>query len=495
MLALSRNFFCTEVRRKILSSLVLTAAIGTTQTASSYEIPGDNGRAELSSSQADKLSALSEGLADLADYAKKALVYISISKTIERPSGYVDPFEFFFGPNYGQRRAPTPRQSSGLGSGFFIDTKKGYIVTNNHVIEGADKIELKLANGKTYSGKIVGRDANTDIAVVQITDKDFSRKDIGQLTLSEREPKVGEFSVALGAPFGLEASISFGVISAMGRNDLRITKLGNFIQTDAAINPGNSGGPLIDMKGKVIGVNTAIYSKSGGYNGIGFAVPSKLARSIATKLINDGRVNRGYIGVELQELNEDIASEMGLDPEQGGAIISNFAEESPAREAGLEPGDVITEVAGTKIQSINDLVLNIGTKSPGDRVKVTAYRSGRKITKTIKIGAWPGEEVVVSKNDDDSSGTTTNFGLTVQSLTSAARNQYGFESKNGVVITNVKQDSPAAEKGLRPGDVILTVNGKSVDGTRQFKKLTRGKSRVLLRIERQEQFFFVALKK
>ena len=350
----------------VFISALATSFLLSTSTALSYELKDDDGRALISGESAKHLSMLSDGLATLADATRQALVYISVSKTLKLPQGYVDPFEFFFGPGSGRQRPSQKKQ--GLGSGFFIDTSKGYIMTNNHVIEGADEIEVKLFNGKSYDAKIVGRDENTDIAILQVKDKSYSKKNLRHLVLSQREPKVGELSVALGAPFGLEASISFGVISAMGRNNLQITELGNFIQTDAAINPGNSGGPLIDMKGKVIGINTAIYSKSGGYNGIGFAVPAKMARSIAEKLINDGKVRRGYIGVGLQPLTAEIAEGLGLDNEQKGALVKQVEPDGPAKKAGLLAGDVIVGVDNTEIDSDGALILAIGTKSPGKKL-------------------------------------------------------------------------------------------------------------------------------
>lgn len=484
-----------DALKRIVFKITAVAVVSLSLIATNshaYEIPKDNGNPSISSSAASELSKLSEGLADLAEHTKKALVYISISKTVKQPQGYVDPFEFFFGPNNRNRNVPEKRQ--GLGSGFFIDSKKGYIITNNHVVEGADEIELKLSNGKNYPAKIVGRDENTDIAVLEITDKKFSRQGLGELILSDREPKVGEFSVALGAPFGLEASISFGVLSAMGRNNLQITKLGNFIQTDAAINPGNSGGPLIDMQGKVIGVNTAIYSKSGGYNGIGFAVPAKLARNIASKLINDGKVNRGYIGVGLQELTDEIAEGLGLKADQKGALVKQIEGDGPAKQAGLTPGDIITHVDSTEIESNGDLILAVGTKSPGDSAKLKIIRNGKQKSLTLKIGAWPGEQLTASSSKAEDKGDKS-YGLTVSRITNEYREIYGFESNKGVVITNITPNSPADVNGLRNGDVVLTVNSKKVESAEAFEKEVAKGKRALLRIERRGDYLFVALTK
>lgn len=457
-----------------------------------YSLKSDNGKPEISSKEATELSTLSNGLAELAEYARKALVYISVSKTISNPRGYIDPFEFFFGP--GRGRQQQPQKSQGLGSGFFIDTAKGYIMTNNHVIDGADEIEVKLADGKTYPAKLIGRDANTDIAILQVKDS-FDKKGISSLTLSERQVRVGEFSVALGAPFGLEASISFGVLSALGRNNLQITKLGNFIQTDAAINPGNSGGPLIDMQGKVIGINTAIYSKSGGYNGIGFAVPSKLARNIAEKLITDGRVHRGYIGVGLQELTEEIAEGLGLRKDQKGALVKQIEAGGPAEKSGLKPGDVITNVDSMEIKSDNDLILAIGTKSPGETVTLKILRNKRSKSIKLKIGAWPGDDIKTAHTEDNHSKSKGSFGLHVSENSQELRSRFGINSQDGIVITGVRPGSPADNAGLNTGDLILTINSQAIDSIKAFERAVKGKNKLLLRIERRGEFLFVAISK
>ena len=368
-------------------------------------------------------------------------------------------------------------------------------MTNNHVIEGADEIELKLANGKSYPAKLVGRDANTDIAVLQIEDKNFARKGITELVLSKDDPRVGEFAVALGAPFGLEASISFGVLSALGRNNLQITKLGNFIQTDAAINPGNSGGPLVSTQGKVIGINTAIYSKSGGYNGIGFAVPAKLARSVAQKLITDGKVYRGYIGVGLQVLTPEIAEGLGLKDGQKGALVKQVEKNGPAAKSGLKPGDVIVKIDNTTITSDSDLVLAIGTKSPGEKVSVEIYRDARKRTIKLTIGTWPGEQRSSNSTPKSSTDKMDAFGLFVKPLTNELQSMYGYTSSTGVVVTNVQPGSSADDKGVRRGDVIVAINRNPVQDIKTFNKAVKGQEKLLMRIERRGEFLFIALSK
>jgi Do/DeqQ family serine protease len=487
----SRNI--SNLRLFVFASIaIITFSLFLSSVALSYELKKDNGKPALNSKEVKELASLSNGLADLADATKEALVYISVSKTMKRPRGYIDPFEFFFGP--GQRRPQSPQKKQGLGSGFFIDMKKGYIMTNNHVVEGADEIEVKLSNGKSYDAKIVGRDQNTDIAILQIKDNTYLKKGVRSLVLSQREARVGEFSVALGAPFGLEASISFGVVSALGRNNLKITKLGNFIQTDAAINPGNSGGPLIDMQGKVIGINTAIYSKSGGYNGIGFAVPSKMARNVAEKLITHGKIRRGFIGVGLQELTPEIAEGLGLKADQSGALVKQIEPNGPALKAGLKPGDVIIKVDGSKIDGDQALILAIGTKSPGEKVKVTIIRNGREKNKTLKISSWPGEELV-SDNSPIKKDPNNSFGLHVSEISEQLKGSYGFNTEDGVVVTSVTPGSSSENAGIIKGDVIVAINSQTIKNIKSFNKAVKGKKKLLLRIQRGSEFLFVAVSK
>ena len=342
-------------KMKTISSLIMVALFSTGLPVYAYELP-KGGRAPLDQEAVSHIAKISKGISTIASHAQKGVVFVSVSKTIKGlPFNYVNPFDFFFGDPFrgggGQPdRAPEQRQE-GVGSGFFVDLDKGYILTNNHVIEGADEIHLKLANGLSYDGKVVGRDKNTDVAIVQITDEKFKRRDLVALSLMENSDsvEVGELAIALGAPFGLEASISLGVVSAIGRGNLSITALGNFIQTDAAINPGNSGGPLLNTKSEVIGVNTAIYSKSGGYNGIGFAIPANLVREVANQLINKGKVERGYLGVILSEIDPQFTEELGIPEGTKGVLIRSVEPDSQAAKAGMEAGDVVTAVDGRAV--------------------------------------------------------------------------------------------------------------------------------------------------
>lgn len=463
-----------------------------------YELPDP--KPIEGSSNLQYLQRISSGISELASKASNAIVFVSVSKTIKgQPFGEIDPFEFFFGPQYRHRR-PEKKQK-GLGSGFIVDLNKGYIITNNHVIDGADEISIKLANGSTYDGKVLGRDKNTDVAVVQIKDKNFKRKGLAQLTLGNSDDvKVGEMVIALGAPFGLESSLSFGVLSARGRGNLNITTLGNFMQTDAAINPGNSGGPLLSTSGEVIGMNTAIYSRSGSSAGIGFAVPSKLVRSIASQLIGKGKVSRGYLGVRLQPLDEDMALGFGLDEDAEGIIVSYVQPDAPASKAGLKDGDIITAVNGKKVADPSELTNAIGLLPPGSKIKVSYFRDGRKRTATAVLSSYPEDlQANLSKHSDkpynDTAGLRLGtFNSDIQNY-SQIKSRYKLTSESGLLIKGVAPGSKAEAAGLRPGDLILKMNRKRISSISEFSKIYAKSKKALIHIERQGDFLYASIKK
>jgi serine protease Do len=442
------------------------------------------------SAPVELLKQMSREVATISETAKKALVFVSVSKTVQPPEE-MDPFEYFFGPHQHQRprQKEIPKQE-GLGSGFFIDLEKGYLLTNNHVIDGADKIELKLANGHKTSAKLVGRDPNTDIAVLEIGDKNFPRNGLLALVLGDSDLLAdGSFVIALGAPFGLESSVSFGIISALKRGSLQITTLGDFLQSDAAINPGNSGGPLVGVDGRVVGMNTAIASRSGANNGIGFAVPANLVRKIATNLINDGSVARGYVGVMLSSLQEGWADSLNLPKNTEGAILAEVVEGGPASAAGLEPGDVIIGINGQKITNPLDLTNIIGFMKPKEKATIEFFREGNRKTATVIIAPFPGaEQAPTLSNNWKNEKSGNKYGLFLEDLTENSRKKFGFQSKQGLVIKGVNPDSAAAEAGLRTGDLILSINGKKITSLAQGQSLLSQKARlILLHIERTRE--------
>lgn len=332
------------------------------------------------------------------------------------------------------------------------------------------------------------------MAIVQIKEKNFNKNGLSQLILGDSETvNVGDFSIAVGAPYGLEASVSFGIISAMGRGSLQITSMGNFIQTDAAINPGNSGGPLLNTAGQVIGMNTAIYSRSGGYNGIGFAVPSNLARRIAEQLINGGKVSRGYVGVQLQPIDPELQKGLNLPKDTMGSIVARVVEGGPADKAGIEPGDVITAINKQPVKNPSDATNSIGLMTPGSSASFSIIRNGKTKEITAKIADFPSESVptktkAMGKEDAP-------FGMMLQKLTPEARERFRLDSKQGLLIVDVIEGSEAERVELQKGDLILAVNGKPVNEIAGLKSLIKQSgARVLLRIERSGQYFFVPLK-
>jgi serine protease Do len=489
-----KNLFTT-------ATIVISSALLSATPSVAYEIPA-NASSALKVENTEVLQKLSKGIASIAKEANQAIVFVSIYKNASGlPRGTIDPYEFFFGPGRRgpgdpQERQQPQRREGGLGSGFFVDLDKGYILTNNHVVQDADEIQLKLANGQTYEGKIVGRDPNTDVAVVQIKNEKFDRKGLTALPLGDSEKvEVGDFVVALGAPFGLEASLSFGVVSAIGRGNLDITKLGNFIQTDAAINPGNSGGPLLDVAGKVIAVNTAIYSRSGAYNGIGFAVPSNLVKNVAEQLINNGFIKRGYLGVFLQPFDDDLRGGLNL-PEsvKGGALVAKVAGGSPADNAGIAPGDVVSAVNGTDMKTSSEIVNTIGLMKPGSTVELAVWRDGKRRNVKVNIGQHPDDDTGGAKTSQAVPDKAMPYGMNVANWSKDLQSKFGFESKSGAVITQVEREGAAERSGLRPGDVILKADGKQVDNVETFRKLTKGKAKVLVWIERATEFYFVQLR-
>jgi len=422
------------------------------------------------------LARTAEAFAAIVKRVKPAVVFIQVEKTIKtKPTPvfpFPDPFKFFFGqPGFGPFSPPgfqfptQPRQYKeiGQGSGFII-SPNGYILTNNHVVAGADKITVKLADGRVFKAKVIGRDPLSDVAVIKINAKNLPTIPLG----NSDKLKVGEWVIAIGNPFGLSQTVTVGVVSAKGRSGIGINDYEDFIQTDAAINPGNSGGPLINIYGQAVGMNTAIYSKSGGFMGIGFAIPINMVKIIKDQLIKYGKVTRGWLGVVIQNVTEDLAQEFGL-PEPEGALISQVEKNTPASRAGLKPGDIILYYNGKKIKNIGELRNMVALTKPGTWVKIVVIRNGHEKTFRVKIG-----ELSSANTHFVPRGIThkllQELGFNVQNLTPDLAEQFGYKLGQGVLISQVKAGSPADQAGLRPGDLIMQVNRHRVHNVRQFFK-------------------------
>ncbi|MCI5065108.1 DegQ family serine endoprotease [bacterium] len=384
------------------------------------------------------------------------------------PESFRDFFERFGEGAPGEEGGRGVPPQRGLGSGVLVD-KDGHILTNNHVVANADEVTVRLSDGRTFEASIVGTDPRTDLAVIRIEAENITPAELG----SSEELKIGEWVVAAGTPFGLENTITAGIVSAKGRSIIGGNAYEDFIQTDAAINPGNSGGPLANLDGEVVGINTAIFSRSGGYMGVGFAIPIDLAKSIMSSLISDGKVIRGWLGVVIQELDEDLAESFGYTGKTG-ALVSALAEEGPAEKGGIQQGDIIVAFNGKEVEDVNDLRNMVAAEKPNSRITLGVLREGKKKELRIVLGELPNrlespltlepEEEVVQPN------YASEIGITVEPLTEELRAQAQIQSKGGVVVSSVQPGSLAAEKGMRVGDLVKKVGERKTDSLESFEK-------------------------
>jgi serine protease Do len=423
----------------------------------------------------------------LAKKLKPVVVNISATQTAERRTGpdRGDPFgelqrRFFGGPPRGQ----PPQQS--LGSGFIIDPD-GSILTNNHVVDNAQKIVVKLSDQREFDAKIVGRDPKTDIAVIKIDAKgDLPAAALGDSSRLE----VGEWVVAIGNPFGLDNTVTAGIISAKGRH-IGAGPYDDFIQTDASINPGNSGGPLINLRGEVIAINTAIFSQSGGNIGIGFATPINLAKEILPQLKSKGKVTRGWLGVSIQEVTPDLATSLGLEHHRGG-LVSDITKNGPAERAGIKTGDVIVQFGDTEIKQANELPALVARLRPETTAQVKLLRDKKELTVSVTVGELKEAEVAAAAQEKGE------LGLAVQKVTPDMAESLGLDRPQGVVITAVEPGSLADEAGLQEGDVILEINRKPVRDVADYRKAVaeaKKGARLLFLVKREGASLFVTLKR
>jgi len=446
----------------------------------------------------DALKQTQSAFASIARQAVPAVVFIRVEKEVvmggQTPYGYNDPSELFgeefmrrfFG--YPGRRQPERRyRQQGQGSGFLI-SKDGYILTNSHVVGDADEIVVQLHDGREFEAERVGADARSEVAVIKIEGDDFPFLAMGDSDALD----IGNWVVAVGNPFGLAETVTAGIVSAKGRSNIGIADYENFIQTDAAINPGNSGGPLLNIDGEVVGINTAIYSRSGGYMGIGFAIPINMALSIKDQLMDTGRVVRGYLGVYIQPLTPSLAESFGLDTTQG-ILISDVTEGSAAEDAGLEQGDVILKLDGQAVESVGSFRNAVANHPPGSRIELTVQRDGRTRTVEAVTGTLPGEESLAGGGG----GLPEDLGLTVQELTDELSARMGYEGESGVLVTAVDMGSAAWDAGIRRGNLIVSVNRQPVSSVREFRRAVAQADRdkaVLMRIRDEQASRYVTLR-
>ncbi|MBM4302490.1 MAG: DegQ family serine endoprotease [Deltaproteobacteria bacterium] len=374
------------------------------------------------------------------------------------PEGAPRDFRDFFDKFFGEM--PKSYKARSLGSGFIIDAK-GYVVTNNHVVEGADKIKVILVGGKAYQATIKGRDPKTDLALIQIVNPPA---DLAFLKLGDSDVmQVGDWVLAVGNPFGLAHTVTQGIISAKGRV-IGAGPYDNFIQTDASINPGNSGGPLLNLKGEVIGINTAILASG---QGIGFATPSNIAKSIIPQLESKGKVVRGMIGVQVQNVTPELAKSFGMS-EPKGALVAQVNPDSPAAKAGIQRGDIIIEFNGHPIHEMNELPRMVADTAPGSKAALKLLREGKEKPLNLTIVELTDERQAQAK--EDGGAEKTPLGLEVQNLNPALAQQFRLRDNQGVVVIQVESGSPAAEAGIRAGDLILEVNGVAVGAVKEYRE-------------------------
>lgn len=462
----------------------------------------------LAAAQDDNIALLDRSAKAFSAVVKKvgpAVVYIDVEKTAkgfggqgrgQDPSDLLnDPFfKRFFGPQFQHPKQP-PREfkQHGAGSGFIISSD-GLILTNNHVVENADAIKVRLADEREFKAKVIGTDPQSDVALIKIDGKKLPTLPLGDSDKLE----VGEWVIAIGSPFELSQTVTVGVVSAKGRSSIGINDYENFIQTDAAINPGNSGGPLLNIHGEAVGINTAIFSRSGGYMGIGFAIPVNMAKNIQQQLQNDGKVTRGWLGVVIQDINEDLAQSFDLEKAEG-ILVAEVTENSPAQKAALKQGDVILSLNGTQLDDVANLRNRIAMIQPGSKVTLQIIRDGRKKSIEVVIGEQPSDfSRTIRGHEGPSSGSLLeNMGLSLQELTPEFADRFGYKKDQGVLIAQVIQDSPAARVGLQPGQLIEEVNKERVHNLKELKKAlkqAKNPNQILLRVRAGEFSQYVVLR-
>jgi serine protease Do len=461
--------------------------------------------AQTTSSTNKGTSLLEQTSQAFTQIAKKAMPATVFIKAQAQPQGYgdqdlqgfLDPHDEFFRRFFGfpfdqsqRQQQPQQQQISG-GSGFFV-SPDGFIVTNNHVVKDAGQITVVLNDGREFPATISGTDPRTDLAVLKINETNLPYLSFGD----SDELNIGEWVIAIGTPFALESSLTVGVVSAKGRQDLGITPLEDFIQTDAAINPGNSGGPLLNLEGDVIGVNTAIFSRSGGYMGIGFSIPSRMAQHVIDQIIHQGTVKRAYLGVMLQAIDKELADALGLE-KQEGVLISDIMKGSPAEQAGLLQGDVVLQYNNKPVKNVSKFRNDIALMEPGKELKLNILRNNSPLQLCVALGTQTEGEIA-------STELIQKIGLEVENLTPETSSKMNLASnQEGVVISKIKQGSPAQQSGLRPGYLIVGVAGswnepKTVKNINEFaaalKELGNRKHIILIvRHQNYQRYYTIKL--
>jgi len=450
------------------------------------------------------LKQLDDAFVQVAEKVKPAVVNISSTKkeAVSSSDGSQEmdpffknhPFKDFFGDEFFKRFKKGPGegkgiQPHGMGSGVIV-SPEGLILTNAHVVKDADEIKVTVSDKRSYDAKVVGIDVESDIAVVKIDAKGLPIATLGDSS----KLQVGEIVFAIGNPFGLNRTVTSGIVSATGRTNVGIIDYEDFIQTDAAINPGNSGGPLVNIDGEVIGINTAIASRSGGYQGIGFAIPSSSAKLIMDDLVKEGKVKRGLLGVNIQDMNEALSKSFGRKDSEG-ALVSQVVEGSPAEKAGIKAGDIILKFNDNVVKGAAHLKNLVGKEKPGSSANMSVYRDNKTLEIPVKI-AERTQKALASSGATDSPGETSNdLGIQIEKVPASVSSKMGLKDGEGLLVKDIASDGAGAKIGLRAGDVILEIDGTAVSGMDEFKKAvsTAKKNKVIrLMIQRGSAKIFLA---
>ncbi len=449
-------------RDRLFITGILTAALWLLPVAAAAQ----SGTAAKGPDSKAMIHALEDAFASVADRVTPSVVNVSV-KPKKAPPGEGGPapegeqrFREFFGQEFYdrffKRRAPR-EETRAAGSGVIVDAR-GYILTNAHVVESAADIEVRLSDDRKFAATLVGSDPKTDLAVVKI---DPGAAALPPALLGDSDKlRIGQWAIAIGNPFGLDRTVTVGIISATGRTRVGVATYEAFIQTDASINPGNSGGPLLNIDGRVIGINTAIVSSG---QGIGFAIPINMAREVMTQLIANGRVVRGWLGIAIQDLTDELAAGFGISS-KSGVLVADVMKDGPAEAAGMKPGDVIVELGGAPIKEVTELQKRVAAIPPGRPTALTVLRDRKPTKLTVKIGEQPGEETVVAAEPKGEG-----LGVKVESLSEEMAQAYGLRGRTGVVVTGVASGGAAEAAGIKEGDVLLEVNRRRVGSVEEFK--------------------------
>ena len=456
-------------------------------------VTGESGRTLVqatSGTTATEPVSFQNGFESIVKKVLPTVVNISSSKVVKSPQFSNPTMRQFFDSTSG--RVPLEMREHGLGSGV-ITTSDGYILTSSHVVEGSYSIRISMADGREFDGRVVGLDPKSDLGVVKINAKYLPAVDFG----APDPVKVGQFTLAIGDPFGVGQTVTMGIVSAIERGGLGIEDVENFIQTDAAINPGNSGGALINVKGNLIGINTAIVPRSSGAQGIGFAVPVTMARNIMNQIIATGKLVRGWLGVAVQPVTRDIATVFNLPGEARGALIADVEPGSPAAKAGLRKGDILLSVDDTNLVDAPQFIVKLSQMKPGNTLRLKLFRDGKDIQHSVVLGETPaGEPSEKSSTATGQTAVKPDLGISVQPLTDAIKDQLSLPSNTtGVVVTEVDPGGAASEAGLQHGDVIEELNRKTVSNTDalQLSVASTSKKPILLLVVRAGRHLFLTI--